>query len=82
LREAHSQAQALVLSATLKQSEIAWAVEAGAAGVLHKSEGIEKVVEEVRRLRVGETLLPLQEVVELLRFASSRSEKNARSAKR
>jgi PAS domain S-box-containing protein len=72
LREAHPQAQALVLSATLERSEIARAVEAGAAGVLHKSEGIEKVVEDVRRLRAGETLLPVQEVVELLRFASSR----------
>jgi DNA-binding NarL/FixJ family response regulator len=72
LREAHAQAQALVLSATLERSEIARAVEAGAAAVLHKSEGIEKVVEDVRRLTAGETLLPLQEVVELLRFASSR----------
>lgn len=72
LREAHPQAQTLVLSATLERSEIARAVEAGAAGVLHKSEGIEKVVEDVRRLRAGETLLPLQEVVKLLRFASSR----------
>ena len=72
LREAHPQAQALVLSATLERSEVARAVEAGAGAVLHKSEGIEKVVEDVRRLRAGETLLPLREVVELLRFASSR----------
>jgi DNA-binding NarL/FixJ family response regulator len=72
LREAHPQAQALVLSATLERSEVARAVEAGAAAVLHKSEGIEKVVEDVRRLRAGETLLSLQEVVELVRFASSR----------
>jgi DNA-binding NarL/FixJ family response regulator len=71
LREAHPQAQALVLSATVERSERARAVEAGAAGVLHKSERLEKVVEDVRRLRAGETLLPLTEVVELLRFASS-----------
>jgi DNA-binding NarL/FixJ family response regulator len=75
LREAHPQAQALVLSATLERSEVARAVEAGAAGVLHKSEGIEKVMEDVRRLRTGETLLPLQEVVELVRFASSRRDR-------
>jgi DNA-binding NarL/FixJ family response regulator/signal transduction histidine kinase len=72
LREASPQAQVLVLSATVERSEIARAVEAGAAAILHKSEGIEKVVEDVRRLRAGETLLPMQEVVELLRFASSR----------
>jgi DNA-binding NarL/FixJ family response regulator len=30
------------------------------------------VVENVRRLRADETLMPLEEVVELLRFASSR----------
>jgi len=71
LREAHPQAQALVLSATLERSEVARAVEAGAAGVLHKSERLKKVVEDVRRLRAGETLLPLTEVVELVRFASS-----------
>ena len=75
LREAHPQAQALVLSATLERSEVARAVEAGAGAVLHKSEGIEKVVENVRRLRAGETLLPLAEVVEFLRFASSRRDR-------
>ena len=35
LREAHPQAQALVLSATFERWEIARAVEAGADGVLH-----------------------------------------------
>ena len=71
LREANPQAQALVLSASLERPEVARAVEAGAAAVLHKSEGIEKVVEDVRRLRAGETLLSMQEVVEFLRLASS-----------
>jgi hypothetical protein len=61
-----------VLNATLERSEVARAVEADSAGVLHKSEGIEKVVEDVRRLRAGETLLLVQEAVELLRFAFSR----------
>ncbi|MDQ4002542.1 MAG: PAS domain S-box protein, partial [Actinomycetota bacterium] len=74
LRETNPRAQALVLSATLDRSEIARAVEAGAAGVLHKSAEMDKVVEAVRRLKAGESLLPLEEVVELLRFASSRRE--------
>jgi DNA-binding NarL/FixJ family response regulator len=74
LREASPQAQALVLSANLDRAEIARAVERGAAGVLHKTTHLEEVVEAVRRLRAGETLMPLEEVVELLRFASTRRE--------
>ena len=74
LRTANPRAQALVLSATLEQAEIARAVEAGAAGVLHKSADIEEVVEAVRRVRAGEMLLPLEEVVELLRYAGSHRE--------
>jgi DNA-binding NarL/FixJ family response regulator/signal transduction histidine kinase len=74
LRGSNSQAQALVLSASFDRAEIARAVEAGAAGVLHKSVEMGEVVEAVRRLRAGETLLPLEEVVELLRFAGSRRE--------
>ena len=74
LREKNAQAQALVLSASLDRAEVARAVEAGAAGVLHKSAGMDQVVNAVRRLRAGETLMPLEEVVELLRFAGSRRE--------
>jgi DNA-binding NarL/FixJ family response regulator len=74
LREANPQAQALVLSASLDRGEIARAVEAGAAGVLSKTAHLDEVVEAVRRLRAGETLMPLEEVIELLRFASSRRE--------
>jgi DNA-binding NarL/FixJ family response regulator len=74
LREANPQAQALVLSASLDRGEIARAMEAGAAGVLSKTAHLDEVVEAVRRLRAGETLMPLEEVIELLRFASSRRE--------
>ena len=74
LRTHSPQAQALVLSGILSRADIARAVESGAAGVLHKSVEIDEVVEAVRHLRAGETLLPLEEVVELLRFAGSRRE--------
>ena len=67
-------AQALVLSAILKRADIARAVESGAAGALHKSAGLDEVVAAVKRLRAGETLLSLEEVVELIRFAGSRRE--------
>jgi PAS domain S-box-containing protein len=69
LREKNPQAEALVLSATLDRANMARAVERGAAGVLNKTAHLEEVVEAVRRLRAGETLLPLEEVIELLRFA-------------
>ena len=71
LREKNPQAQVLVLSATTDRLEIARAVEAGAAGILNKMVHLDEVVEAVRRLRAGETLMPLEEVVELLRFAGT-----------
>jgi PAS domain S-box-containing protein len=74
LRGSNPQAQALVLSAFLDHAEIARAVESGAAGVLHKLVEMDEVVEAVRRLRAGDTLLPLEEIVELLRFAGSHRE--------
>jgi DNA-binding NarL/FixJ family response regulator len=82
LRGANPRALALVLSASLDRGEIARAVEAGAAGIINKTAHLEEVVEAVRRLRRGETLLPLEEIVELLRFASRRrdEEHEARQA--
>jgi PAS domain S-box-containing protein len=71
LREKNPQAQALVLSVTVDRSDIARAVEAGAAGILNKTVHLDEVVEAVRRLRAGETIMPPEEVVELLRFAGS-----------
>jgi DNA-binding NarL/FixJ family response regulator len=72
LREAHP--EALVLSATLDRANIARAVQRGAAEVIGKTAHLQEVVEAVRRLRAGEMLIPLEEVVELLRFSSSRRE--------
>jgi DNA-binding NarL/FixJ family response regulator len=72
LRDANPHAMALVLSAYSDRANIAHAIEFGAAGVLHKSVGINEIMEAVRRLRAGETLMPLEEVVEMLRFASFR----------
>jgi DNA-binding NarL/FixJ family response regulator len=70
LREGNPHAQALVLGAGLDRSEIARAVDRGAAGVLDKSAHLIEVVQCVRRLHAGETLLPVTEVVELLRLAT------------
>jgi DNA-binding NarL/FixJ family response regulator/signal transduction histidine kinase len=70
------QAQALVLSAALDHAEIARAVQRGAAGVLDKMAHLDEVADAVQRLRAGETLLPLEEVVELLRFAGGQAEQD------
>jgi DNA-binding NarL/FixJ family response regulator len=65
----------LVLSASLEPSRFARAVEAGAAGVLHKSAAIGEVVEAVRRLKSGEALLSPAEVIEMLRMVSRKHQK-------
>src|SRR5215216_6243028 len=72
VRKKNPQSQALVLSASLDRAQIAGAVEQGAAGVLNKTAHLDEVVGAVRHLRAGETLMPLEEVVELLRYASTR----------
>ena len=74
MRDANPHAMALVLSAYFDRANIAQAVESGAAGVLHKSAGMDEVAEAVRRLKAGESLMSLEEVVELLRFAGSHRE--------
>ena len=58
----------LVLSASLEPGRLARAVEAGAAGVLHKSTPIKEIVEAVRRLKAGEALLSSGEIIEMLRL--------------
>ncbi len=43
--------------------------------MLHKSAGIDELVEAVRRLRAGESLMSVEEVMELFRFAGSHRKK-------
>jgi DNA-binding NarL/FixJ family response regulator len=68
LRGSRPHAKALVLSAISEQRYLAEAIEAGAAGVMHKSTPMSDLVEAVRRLAAGEQLLSQQEVIEALRF--------------
>jgi two-component system, NarL family, response regulator DevR len=68
LHGSRPRATALVLSATADQRQLARAIEAGAAGVMHKSAPIGDLVEAVRRLAAGEQLLSQAEVIEALRF--------------
>jgi DNA-binding NarL/FixJ family response regulator len=74
LREANPDFATLVLTASLDRAEHARAVEAGAAGVLHKSADVDAILDATRRLGDGETLLSENELVELLRLAGQNRE--------
>jgi DNA-binding NarL/FixJ family response regulator len=75
LRAANPDAHAVVLSAHVDHAATARAVERGAAAVLSKTARLHEVVAAVRRLRAGETLIPLDDVIELLRFAGHERER-------
>ncbi|MCW2998834.1 MAG: domain S-box protein [Solirubrobacterales bacterium] len=75
LRDANPRADALVLSASTDRADVARAVERGAAGVLSKTAHLDEVMSSVRRLRAGQSLVPLQEVVELMRESGRRRER-------
>jgi DNA-binding NarL/FixJ family response regulator len=69
LHAANPQGMALILTASADRGAYARAVEAGAAGVLHKSARIKDIIDAVRRLEAGEALLSPNEVGELLQLA-------------
>lgn len=75
LRAANADAQALVLSAETGRSLTARAIQRGAAAVVSKAAHLHDVVAIVRRLHAGETIIPLDEVVELLRYAGEERER-------
>ncbi|MDP9456734.1 MAG: response regulator transcription factor [Actinomycetota bacterium] len=62
----------LVLTASLDRELFVRAVEAGAAGFLHKTAGVDEIIDAVRRLCAGETLISAEEVSELLRLSDQR----------
>jgi len=76
LRAANPHGAVLVLTATADRETYARAVEAGAAGVLHKSVRVKEVVEAARHLVAGELLLSTDEVVELLQLIGRRREQD------
>src|SRR3954451_19243949 len=77
LHERDHRVQTLVLSAHADRASVARAVQKGATAVLGKTTHLHEVVSAVRRVRAGETLMQLEEVVELLRFAGRRRERRA-----
>jgi DNA-binding NarL/FixJ family response regulator len=79
LYEARPRAQALVLSAYSDRALLARAIEAGAAGLIHKSSRLDEIIAAVRRLHAGEQLLSQREVIEAVRLVS-RQRREAREA--
>ena len=82
LHEANPDFAALVLTASLDRAEHARAIEAGAAGVVHKAADVDEILETTRRLAAGETLISQEEVVEMLHIAgqSREEEREARAS--
>jgi DNA-binding NarL/FixJ family response regulator len=76
LRAANPRVMVLVLTASSEREAHARAVEAGAAGVLHKSARIREVIDAARRLSEGEAILSTDEIVELLRLAGRQRERD------
>ncbi len=76
LRAANPHGMVLVLTASIEREAYARAVEAGAAGVLHKSVRIKDVVGASKRLLAGEAILSTDEVIELLRLAGRQKEQD------
>ncbi|HET7481053.1 MAG TPA: response regulator transcription factor [Rubrobacteraceae bacterium] len=74
IREVSPHFSALILTASLDQADHARAIEAGAAGVLHKSADVDEIVGAVRTLAEGKTLISPEEIVTLLRLAGSNRE--------
>jgi DNA-binding NarL/FixJ family response regulator len=76
LQEIKEHTMVLVLSGSISRRQYARAVEAGASGVLHKTADIGEIVDAIKRLNRGETLLSVGEVVEIFRLANQQRERN------
>jgi DNA-binding NarL/FixJ family response regulator len=72
LRRLRPLVQVLILTATADRYDLAEAVMAGAAGVLHKSAPLEEIVTAVRRLCAGQPVVEPAELVGLLHLAEER----------
>jgi two-component system response regulator DevR len=78
LRERGSSSALLFLSVDDSQPCLLGAVEAGACGYLHKSQGASELTSAVRRAARGETLLPSATIAEVLAYQRRRLREEAR----
>ena len=82
LHAANRRAEALVLTASAGRRDLARAVAAGAAGVLHKSTPIAEIVAAIRRVQAGESLISPEELGALLQEGAQQraADRTAREA--
>jgi DNA-binding NarL/FixJ family response regulator len=76
LHHANAHVRVLALAANPDPLQTARAVEAGAAGVLHRSASIDEIISGIRGLAGGEWLLSPGEIVRLFRLAGHQHEEN------
>jgi len=74
----NAEGQVMVLTATRSRAESAAAVEAGAAAIVDKSSSVQSIVESLRRLAAGESLMDTQEFLQLIRAAADERGRIAR----
>jgi DNA-binding NarL/FixJ family response regulator len=74
LKAANPGAEVLILTASVHQLALARAVEAGAAGLLHKSTALVAIVDAVQRLGAGGLLVTQRELIELVQLAGRERE--------
>jgi DNA-binding NarL/FixJ family response regulator len=70
-------ARIVVLTASSRPAELAAAYEAGAAGVVQKTAGIGEIVEAIRAVASGRSLVDPTELVEILRQARKQRDRVA-----
>ena len=76
MRKVNPNGMVLILTASNDRIEWGQAIEAGAAGVLHKSASISDIISATRRLSTGDHLLSPREVSELLRLVGQHRDKD------
>lgn len=69
----------IVLTALTDTAELGRAVEAGAAAVLHKSVDIAELIEVIRRVAAGDTVLPAEPTSSWLRSLAAERERGWRA---
>jgi DNA-binding NarL/FixJ family response regulator len=69
-RAANPEGSVLVLTASADNEDLARSVSAGAGGIMHKSAGLDEIIDAVRRLSNGESIIDPTEMMRLLRYAT------------
>jgi len=78
LHARHPAGRVVVLTAARTSADAAAAVEAGAVGIIDKSSAVASIVDALRQVAEGESLMEMQEVLALIRGAREERERLVR----